>query len=225
MKFLLAIFLCLPAFAWETYFFDGRWVWTPAPGAQFAFRDYNPYTLNYMVGAVTSTNHCTGDLRDKTIVLHCTLETMWNPDFVFGGGVSPKWNLGNNPPSFRVFMCGNSRPFRVAESNVDQLNYWWSQQSVSMDWMEESGSVTLTVAVSESLWTAAHGQSSVDFPEQFSEFLSRVKQVGIMFGGGSFYDVGVAIMPITGLATFTLNSFEVREKPNPLKHANTLMQR
>lgn len=200
------------------FWFDASWIWSPSPTslpARFEFRNYDTYARNYMAGSVTTTNrHHTGDLRGKTIVLQVTLKTNGSPNFVFGGELTG-WNTGTRPPAFRVFLTDTDRPFRVAESNVRQLAYWWSSQSVSLDWLA-GRSTTLVVDVSKSTWTAAHGQSSLQFRDEFNTFLSNVGQVGIMFGGGRFYDVGVALLPGTGTATFSLDWFLVLDPPGAI---------
>ena len=219
---LLITLATLSSQAWELYRFGPTWNWTSEPadygsGSRFTFPTYDTSTVGYMVGGVFTTDaRYVGDLRGKTVSFRVDLSSSGTSNFVFGGQISvPPWNTGNIPPSFRLFLTSTEPPFSVAASNGDQLNYWCSQaidgpMGISLDWLSSVGTAIVSINVTNTLWTAAHGQrSDGEFATDFLNCVSRIRQIGIMFGGGSFFDVGCAVRPNTGAATLTLSNFTV----------------
>ena len=160
---------------------------------------------NAAYNAIVITNN-SGDLTGKTLIATTTVTTTsGNPQYVFGGQLSG-WNTGPNPPSYRFYISSSPPPYSNQGYTACPHCYWWSNTGVAPVF---SGVVTIMDGFDPTHWSNANGQSAVDFPVEFNAAVSNVKQCGLFFGGGSFYDVGVAILNGTGSATFTLNSFTI----------------
>lgn len=220
MRFLLSILaVCLPFLAsaqdWNIHFYNyanGAYVPQSAISqtavAQFDFRVFNTYTTApYLAGPLTTTAAgYIGDLRWTRVTVRAHVIESGGPVYLWRA-----YNTWNPPPrlaNFRLFFCTNSAPFNINTSNGDPLSYWWSTPA----WAQLdacAGGVTLTADFAADEWTAAHGQSSRAETNAFNAAVAHVGQIGVMFSGGRFYDVGVAITNNLATATFFLDSFEL----------------
>ena len=205
-----------PLAPWNIYYFGVGYNYTPFSAVglggivSFAFHHYDTSQPYYMAGCLSTTTDTAvlGDLRNKAIIVTGAVTTNGTPNFVFGGEVTG-WNTGPNPPSYRVFISTSSATFTINNSTKTESVTWWVQGSVSLDMLTGVPSYTLTVPAG-SLWSNGLGHLSTDpaYSAAFQYALSHVKQAGIMFAGGSFFDVGVSILG-PGEATFTLLDFTV----------------
>ncbi len=217
MRFLLPFLFCLSSFAgWNVNYFDGRGVWHPVLAdstteiARFTFRQYNTYTFDYMVGGIFSSDPLViGDLIGKTITLETHIENDVIPQFMFGGQFGC-CNTGSMPPHYRVFITSDTRTFNAHSGNTAPTNYWWSELGqVSLNDLVQVPYATITVNCSSSVWTDGWGERSDGVrSNDFQNCLANVAQVGIMFGGGNYFDNGVSTTNNVP-ATFVLDYFEV----------------
>lgn len=147
-----------------------------------------------------------GNLTGQTISATLTLAVTGNPGFRFGGqGV---WNFGSLPANTRLFISTSSAPYSNAGYNACPSCYWWS----GVAWTQISattGTATLQDTFDPSHWSNANGQSGSSMPTEFANAIANVRQIGLAYGGGSFYDVGIAITNGTGTAIFHLMDFSV----------------
>lgn len=72
--------------------------------------------------------------------------------------------------------------------------------------------VTLTDTFDPAHWSDAFGHSAADpnYTAAFLAAIANVQQIGVSFGGGCFFDVGIAVLPNTGTAVFHLISYDVQ---------------
>jgi hypothetical protein len=93
----------------------------------------------------------------------------------------------------------------------EETDYWWSNPvSVDLEALK-SGDQTLFVAFDPSAWSDFYGHLGSD-PLDAAAFAAAVKdvrEIGLSFGGGCFFENGVGIVPGTGSGSFRLVSFTV----------------
>jgi len=235
MKLLLPFLLfCLTASAqWTAGFYSyatGQYVpestYSETSIAEIQFREFNLYTNRpYLLGPLTTTDSSvTGDLRGKRITLRGHLVETGDSIYVWRA-----WNTWNPPPrfaNFRLFFSTHPEMFNIAQSNGDTLSYWWS--SIGVVELSVTNSFIMVVDFN-SEWTAAHGESSTVEEIIFQQAISHVAQIGIMFSGGRFYDLGVSTE--IGTSIFVLDQFDIAplpQSPRPpkkmLQDANILLE-
>lgn len=116
-------------------------------------------------------------------VLKATYKVAASENVVFRFGGQGNWNTGPTPPHARLFFSS-----KIGYRNNDPCPEcsWWSQDG----WQTLSnGAYTIQALLDYTKWTDSYaGQSS----NNFSRALTNVIELGLSFGGGSFYDVGVA---------------------------------
>ena len=80
--------------------------------------------------------------------------------------------------------------------------------------MLQSGDLTLTVDFSDpSAWSDWNGKFGYENSAAFAAAVKDAKFVGLSFGGGSFFENGVGIVPGTGSGYFRLMDFRVTPTP------------
>lgn len=203
-----------PSSPWVLYKWGNSGKYNPynAPGSGGDLSTFNfPATGNNVaypafLTTTTATNDL-GDLSGKTITASFNLETTGNPGFRFGGqGV---WNFGSLPANTRLFISTSSAPYSNAGYTACPSCYWWS----TVAWVQISSGVPSAIlqdTFDPSHWSNAQGQSGSSLPTEFAAAIANVHQIGLAYGGGSFYDCGIAITNGTGAATFHLLSFDVQ---------------
>lgn len=203
----LTLALTASAQTWEVYRFNGAWQFTPFPatsGFDFTEYLYSPY---YMAGCLTTTNtgSLLGDMRGKLLSASVGIQREGNPQFVYGGQFS--WNPNGEPANVRMYFSTNSAPYSVAEGVQNETGYWWNSHGLAVQSLT-NGSATGNLG-DLSQWSDANGHRADDpaYTAAFYVAAGNVRQIGLFFGGGSFYDVGVSILHDTGTARFTLNRF------------------
>jgi hypothetical protein len=188
---------------------------------------YNPYSTTNITGTLASFNFpqtgnnvaypaflttttdssVLGDLTGQTITASIDLGVTGNPQFRYGGQGS--WNLGGTPANTRLFISTSSAPYSNAGYTACPSCYWWSAAA----WVQISattGAATLQDTFDPSHWSNAQGQLGSSLPAEFATAISNVRQIGLSYGGGSFYDVGIAVTNGTGMATFHLISYDAQ---------------
>lgn len=156
----------------------------------------------------TITNHL-GNLAGQSITATLSITFTGTPEFVWGGLLSG-WNPTGLPAHARLFISSSSGPYSNAGYTACPSCYWWSGPA----WVELSaatGTTTISDTFDPSHWTNANGQSGTSVPVEFANVVANVRQIGLAYGGGSFYDVGVAILNQSGdSATFHLLAFDTQ---------------
>jgi hypothetical protein len=147
------------------------------------------------------------NLSNATVGISLSLDCVTNSQFWFGGKNS--FNSGTMPPSTRFFFStvtgySNTGP---------ETNYWFCH----LPWLSITNNLGATGMIvhvtSPGVWSDGQGQCDTN---AFWAAAANVKQVGICFGGGSFYDIGVACT--NAPATLHIPTFNV--SPNLDSPAN-----
>lgn len=92
----------------------------------------------------------------------------------------------------------------------NETNYWWSNP-VSANLNTATGTVTLpTVQLTGKYWSDYYGHFGNDpaYAAGFDAAVSHVTMIGLSFGGGSFFENGIATTD--GSGSFTLNTYTVK---------------
>lgn len=92
----------------------------------------------------------------------------------------------------------------------NEAHYWWSNP-VAVDLNTVSGSAMLaSVPLTGANWSDFYGHfgNDPDYAAAFNAAVSNVTMIGVSFGGGSFFENGIATTD--GSGTFTLNTFTVK---------------
>lgn len=139
-------------------------------------------------------------------VIALSLSMEGTREFVYGGQGS--WNPGTTPANVRLFFSTQPR-YNLKRAGRHEDDYWWSVTPGSMFIFaasDEAGkmNIVLSAALKPEHWSNAQGHRAADRPEGFSRATKRVRQWGVSFGGGSFYDVGCATVWGTGTAKVTI---------------------
>lgn len=153
----------------------------------------------------TSDTNLLGNLTGKTISGTIQLDVTSNPQFRYGG--QGQWNFGNTPANTRLFISTSAAPYSNPGYKACPSCYWWSAYT----WVQVSsttGTATLQDTFDPSRWSNANGQLGSSLPAEFADAIANVHQIGLAYGGGSFYDVGIAITNGTGAATLHLITFQ-----------------
>lgn len=137
----------------------------------------------------------TMDLRDTQLACSFLLNSSSNAVFRFGG--QGTWNNGPTPPHCRLYFSS-----LVDYSNVGYgTNYWFHKSRVNITNTLSVSNLT-AMLTNHMDWSDGQGQSNSN---AWQYAASRAKTVGLAFGGGSFYDIGIAM--VQGNADFNLLSF------------------
>lgn len=156
----------------------------PAPGAG----DHYPAFL-------VETNAASVSLSNRIITATFSLEC--SPDAVLRFGGQGRWNLGPMPPNTRIYFS----TVTMYNNGGTPTNFWFNSTWVELT--NNTGTATLSVTLNNpSAWTDSYGESESN---AFWNAAANVREVGVCFGGGDFYDIGDAM--VSGTATFHLLSF------------------
>jgi len=157
----------------------------------------------YPTFLLTQTN-VVGNLTGKTLTCTFTISATGSPQFVWGGDLSG-WNTCCLPANARFFISdqvGYSNPAYTACPGC----FWWSD-NVWAQISATTGTVTISATFDPAVWSDAGGVIGSNDLADFNYTVAHVVQIGVAFSGGSFFDVGVAILNGTGSGWFHLNSF------------------
>ncbi len=201
---------------WSMFLFENssKYVGVSAPGTgsdlatfSFPFASVNHPSLPAFL-TTTSVSSLLGNLTGKTVSATISVTVAGAPVFTYGG--QGTWNTGSLPANSRFFFSTSANTYTLSQSNNNPTNYWWSNPvSVVLD--DQTGTALLTVSLDPGNWSDGSGQFGSD-PLAMPGFVSAVQnvgQIGLAFGGGSFFDVGVALVPSTGTADFHLLDYQV----------------
>lgn len=191
---------------------------TPQPGdiATFSF----PVAANKRVAfpaflTTTVDGAVLGDLTGQTITATVLVTVTGNPQFCYGGNTPwSSWNTASPvPANTRLYISTNPAAYDLGDAQQHENDYWWSSAPGAWTVISATtGTVTLTSPFDPAHWSNAQGHLASDpnYTAAFQAAVANVAQIGVAFGGGSFYDVGVAIWPNTGTAAFHLINYGVQ---------------
>jgi hypothetical protein len=132
-----------------------------------------------------------GDKTGKTV----------SATFQFSGGPFTYYTPNNPcgvPANVRLYFTGNTQgPFAYTK-------YWWSNPASAL--AVAGPPVTLTVPLNPALWSDWNGHVGTDDPAGFNAAVKSIDQIGLSFGGGCYFAVGVGA-PTGG--SFSLSSYTV----------------
>jgi len=208
MRFLLSISTFCFLFSafgqpdWQLLNYYPGYTFADAPGGNFDFPDGSLHS-HYPAFLVSTQAFC-GDVSGKVVRCTFTVDCSGNTVFRYGG--QGTWNNGSRPASARLFFSCLSG----YDNNTTQpTNFWFNTPWVEISTNGATNTLTATLDHFGD-WTDAGGPYSSandDLVGGFWNTVSNVCQIGLAFGGGSFYDTGIAVT--SGQATFRLLSFSV----------------
>lgn len=167
----------------------------PQPSNSFAFS--GSYPAFFVV-----TQALAMDISSAT--LSCTFSLSNSEDVVFRYGGQDISNFGPRPASARFsFASVVGYNNQGTGSTNYQFNSTWAEIGTN------SLTGTLTASITPGSWSDAGGCAECPPPTEanFWYAVQHVVQIGVAFGGGDFYDVGIATTE--GSSTFNLDSFTV----------------
>ena len=135
-------------------------------------------------------------------VLRAEFGVTASPDATFRFGGQGTWNTGTVPPNTRLYFSVDTDYYHEGPHS----NYWFSKSGAVFITNAIGNAVMSVTITNPAQWSDGQGHKGQDEPEQFWWAASRVRSVGLCFGGGSFYDIGIAM--VTGTAEFHLYSFD-----------------
>ena len=206
---------------------------TISTGVQFLFPDatatpagFANLMTNGFTASLTTSNTLTATLK----VLTSSSSTMFvgNPN-----GGCPASAPNNCPGSVRLYFTsnlpqagmssclglnGNSQHAVVA----NEFDYWWSNNQVPATTVSpggyyqfsptgggSNGPITLQVSLNPMNWSDLCGHPGTFDLAAFMASISNIKDVGLSFGSGFFFENGVGVDGATGSATFQLTSYTI----------------
>ena len=206
---LLPLLLALSAMGqdWQMLNYYPGYSWSAAPSAgddlsTFDFPDAAAHS-HYPAFLVT-TQAMRLNLSTTPLTLTFTLEASLDTVFRFGG--QGAWNTGSLPANARLFFSCETG----YDNNTPHPTNFWFYDPQWAEISTNTGTVTLTAPMDPSQWSDAGGPGSTpndDLVGSFWNACSNVVQMGLAFGGGSFFDTGIAVA--AGSATFHLRSFTI----------------
>jgi hypothetical protein len=133
--------------------------------------------------ALTTEKMNNTDLTGKTIHITGTLDS---------SGVTDR-HLDPTGAQARVYFEGSGGGTNANSSDGYQAQQWWAHGDAAvLDLNTETGVFDLTIQVlPTSDWSNWNGQSADANPDLFGGAASHVRQIGLSFGSGHFFETGV----------------------------------
>jgi len=198
---------------------SSAWVTVNAPASSgnvgsFTFPTYTYRSSGRLVTSFLTTTTDTnllGNITGKTITATLSVVAFFGTEFGYGGmlnsrGDGPGWNTGTMPANCRIFLTTYPGTYSNTYADAHANDFWWTHEGVAVI-DDMTGTVTITATLDPAQWSNASGQFDAT---AFNAAITNVRQIGLAFGGGSFFDVGVGVLQDTGSASFYLNSFTVQ---------------
>ncbi len=202
-------------------------------GVEFLFPDatatpagYANLLTNGFTASLTTSNTLTATI--EIITSASTTMFVGNPN-----GGCPASAPNNCPGSVRLYFTsnlpqagmssclglnGNSQHAVVA----NEFDYWWSNNQVPATTVSpggyyqfsptgggSNGPITLQVSLNPMNWSDLCGHPGTFDLAAFMASISNIKDVGLSFGSGFFFENGVGVDGATGSATFQLTSYTI----------------
>jgi hypothetical protein len=194
--------------AWSAYYWNSSGNSLGGPQAAGTGTDSAsaPFSPGYLALVTTSAKSLTGDLTGQTISVTVSVKDDPSTTWQYGGST-----CGTTPPSVRLYFDSNGVPgYGGANGNGGfYTQFWWSNPSsatvTSITSSDGSATFTFDVPVNPAQWSDWNGQAGTTVPDAFATAAVHVKDVGLSFGGGCFFENGVTSANASG--TFTLTGF------------------
>jgi len=209
---------------------------TTSTGVQFLFPDATatpPGFVNLLTNGFTASLTTTSTLTANLTVVTSMAETMFvgNPDGQCAGA-----GAGSNcPGTVRLYFASNLPQAGMSSCLglnggsdhsvvANEFDYWWSnpilpisaQPGIPGSYYQFStigggsnGVITLKVSLDPMNWTDLCGHRGTLDLGAFTASISNIKDLGLSFGSGFFFENGVGVDGTTGSATFELTSFTI----------------
>jgi hypothetical protein len=208
----------------------------PTGGVQFLFPDATGTPagfVNLLTNGLTASLSNSDTLTANLTVVTSMAGTMFigNPDGQCAGAGAGsncpgtvRLYFASNLPQAGMDSClgfnGNSGNMIVA----NEFDYWWSnpiapvsaQPGIPGSYYQFStigggsnGVITLQVSLDPLNWTDLCGHRGDFVLSSFMASISNIKDVGLSFGSGFFFENGVGVDGNTGTATFQLTSYTI----------------
>lgn len=143
----------------------------------------------------------TEPVRDRLYELTCTFSISGDETYIYRG--QNVWNNCPLPVNVRFFFSSQTNTYDVPFAGTHPQDYWWSATSTQI----RNGTQTIAAVVTPDKWSNALGCWGTNCLDGFNQCVLNAKRVGIAFGGGCFYDVGIALT--NGTATITIQDFRI----------------
>ncbi len=186
---------------WQLISYYPGYTFSDAGAGSFTFPDVA--THQHYPAFLVCTQAQSMNLSNATVVATFTVEADPGTEFRYGG--EGNWNIGPMPASARFFF---SAVAGYNNAGTGSTNYWFNS-----NWVEvTNGTATLIATFNPADWTDAGGCNECPpiAEANFWYAVANVREVGIAYGGGDFYDIGIATS--NGSASFSLDYFGVTPK-------------
>jgi hypothetical protein len=145
---------------------------------------------------LTTTNNWSllGNLVGKTVSATIQLETINNPILEFGNDSGEGLRCSN----VRLYFTTTRVPYVNTQADANETQYWWAD----VGWVALNngnpapaiaGIYTLTVPIDPALWSDSQGRSGSILTNEFYRAARGVRQIGLSFGGGDYFDTGTRV--------------------------------
>lgn len=167
----------------------------PVSGNSFDFPTAaGPNTANYLTTTVNG-------LKPGNISMDYTVSGTGNP--VFDYRTNPNNTSGPGYPGTVRLFIQRAGDNMSGVGEYQQYRYWSSVTYKDLALGNFSISETLS---DPSKWSDVYGKKGSDYPDRFAATVAQAQNVGVTFGGGSFYGHGVFVTG--GTAKFTVRAFK-----------------
>jgi hypothetical protein len=101
--------------------------------------------------------------------------------------------IGGNPqnPTARVYFQGAGAGTNANSPNGYEGQQWWADAKVDLNTTPDTFTLTAKVDPAATSWTDWNGQSASANPDLFHAAASHAQNLGLSFGGNSFFEDGV----------------------------------
>jgi hypothetical protein len=166
--------------------------------------------IEYVSFLTTSTDpNVLGDLSGKMIRATISISAIGVPEFIFNFEGS-SWDTCPAQANVRLYFTTTGGMYDLDDANTNETQYWWAD--VAGTNLDVGLDTTLTASLLDpSQWLDSQGNpgSNPQYTAAFFEAVQNVRQIGLAFGGGCFYDVGVGVAEDSGSAEFHLINYTV----------------
>jgi hypothetical protein len=140
--------------------------------------------------AFLTTETIQGDFTGKTVTADLFMTSTGSPQFIYNsvGSGCPA------PANVRLYFTTVTGTYDLRNANAHQTNYWWSTKGIQLpDLVTWPSGGVFMISLDPSLWSDSQGVLGSIEPEAFAAAVRNVKQIGLSFGGGCYYDIGVGL--------------------------------
>lgn len=150
-----------------------------------------------------------GNLTGKGLSVTVSMTSTGNPVFNFWG-MGTSMNPCGTPANVRLYFTSNPNKFNLTDSQNNETQYWWSNPINAT--LTKDMNLVISDVFDPSHWSNPNGHWGNDptYTAGFYNTLANVRQIGVSFGGGCFFDIGVGVKKGTGTAIFHINSINVQ---------------